>query len=186
MEKQVTGSLIELLRRDHVHARDIAAVVEVLCRRLLAEEGIRFAVMEALGLRQYGFVRATEDIAILTTPGGLDKIHATLVERDLTSRAQGLRNELREAEHEVDIDVVTSGEHAGSEESPVVYPPPDSDAFVELDGVHFPTLETLAEFRIASGVWRHRHLDLGDVQNRIRIHGLDEGFANRLQPALGK
>ncbi len=166
-------------------AQDIAAVVEVL-RRRLAEEGIRFAVIEALALRQYGFVRATEDIAILTTPGGLDKIHATLVGRDLTSRAQGLRKGLREAEHEMDMDVVTSGEHAGSEESPVVYPPPDSDAFVELGGVRFPTLETLVEFKIASGVWRHRHLDLGDVQNRIRIHGLDEGFANRLRPALGK
>lgn len=183
MAKQITGSLIELLRRDHVHAQDIAAALEIL-RRRLAEAGVRFAVIGALALRQHGLVRATDDIDILTTPEGLDKIHATLVGRGLVPRAPGLRKSLRETEHDVKIDVVTSGEHAGSDESPVVYPPPDSQDFVEIDGVWFPTLEALVEFKIASGVWGHRHLDLGDVQNLIRIHGLDEEFADRLRPAL--
>lgn len=166
-----------------MHAQDIAAALELL-RRRLAEEGIRFAVIGALALRQYGFVRATEDIDILTTPEGLDKIHIRLVGRGLVPRSPELRKSLRETEHEVNIDVVTSGEHAGSQESPVVYPRPDSDVFVEIDGVRFPTLETLVEFKIASGVWGHRYLDLGDVQNLIRIHGLDEGFANRLRLAI--
>jgi len=56
--------------------------------------------------------------------------------------------------------------------------------FVEIDGVRFPTMEALVEFKIASGVWGHRHQDLGDVQNLIRIHGLGEAFAHRLPPTL--
>jgi hypothetical protein len=183
MARQIAGPLIHLLRRDHVHAQDIAAVLEFL-RRRLAEEGIPFAVIGALALRQYGFVRATEDIDILTTPDGLEKIHAALVGRGLIPRGAGLRKLLRETAHEVNIDVMTSGEHAGSEESPIIYPPPDSDAFVEIDGVRFPTLEALVEFKIASGIWGHRHQDLGDVQSLIRIHGLDEAFAHRLPPTL--
>jgi hypothetical protein len=79
---------------------------------------------------------------------------------------------------------MTSGEHAGSDESPIVYPPPDSDAFVDIDGVRFPTIEALVKFKIASGVWGHRHQDLGDVQSLIRIRGLDEAFAHRLPPTL--
>jgi hypothetical protein len=179
MAKEITGPLVELLRRDHVHGQDIAAALDFL-RRRLAEEGIPFAVIGAMALRQYGLVRATEDIDILTTPDGLDRIHATLVGRGLAPRGPGLRKGLRETAHEVSIDVVTSGEHAGSSESPVVYPPPDTDAFVDIGGVRFPTLETLVEFKIASGVWGHRHQDLGDVQNLIRIHGLSETSANRL------
>jgi len=166
-----------------VHAQDIARVLESL-RRRFAEEGIPFAVIGALALRQYGFVRATEDIDILTTREGLDKIHATLVGRGLVPRGPGLRKGLRETEHEVNIDVLTSGEHAGSQESPVVYPPPDSDAFVEIAGVRFPTLESLIEFKIASGIWGKRTHDLGDAQRLIRINGLTEVFADRLHPAV--
>ena len=166
-----------------MHAQDIAVVLEFL-RRRLGEEGIPFAVIGALALRQYGFVRATEDIEILMTPDGLDKIHATLVGRGLVLRGAGLRKLLRETEHEVNIDIRTSDEHAGSDESPFVYPPPDSEAFVEIDGVRFPTMEALVEFKIASGVWGHRHQDLGDVQNLIRIHDLGETFAHRLPPTL--
>lgn len=183
MAKQVAGPLIQLLRRDHVHAQDIADVLGFL-RRRLAEERTPFAVIGALALRQYGFVRATEDIDILTTPEGLEKIHTALVGRGLVLRGAGLRKLLRETEHEVNIDVMTSGEHAGSDESPIVYPPPDSDAFVEIDGVRFPTMEALIQFKIASGVWGHRHQDLGDVQSLIRIHALDEAFTHRLPATL--
>lgn len=166
-----------------MHARDIAAVLESL-RQRLAREGIPFAVIGALALRYYGYVRHTEDIDILTTPEGLDRIHATLVGRGLVPRGPGLRKSLRETVHEVNVDVVTSGEHAGSPESPVEYPLPDSSAFVDVAGLRLPTLEALVEFKIASGVWGHRPQDLADVQRLIRINGLTEAFADRLVPAL--
>jgi hypothetical protein len=181
--RPLRGTLIEELRRDHLHSQDIAAVLESL-RRRLADEGIPFALIGALALRRYGYVRHTEDIDILTTPEGLDRIHARLVGRGLTIRAPGLRKSLRETEHHVDIDVVTAGEHAGSPDSPVEYPPPSAAAFVDAGGLRVPTLEALIEFKIASGVWGHRGQDLVDVQRLIRANGLGEAFAERLPSPL--
>lgn len=135
-----------------MHAGDIAAALESLRQRLAREE-IPFAVIGALALRHHGYVRHTEGIDILTTPEGLDRIHATIVGRRLVPRGPGLRKSLRETAHEVSIDVVTSGEHAGSPESPVEYPLPGSTAFVDVAGLRLPTLEVLVEFKIASGVW---------------------------------
>ena len=166
-----------------MHSHDIAAALESL-RRRLSSEGIPFAVIGALALRHYGYVRHTEDIDILLTPDGLEKLHGTLVGRGLVPRGTGLRKSLREVEHEVNIDIVTSGEHAGSSESPVLYPPPDSNAFIDVAGLRLPTLDAVVEFKIASGVWGHRMQDLADVQRLIRINGLSEPFAERLSLPL--
>jgi len=183
MAGPIHGTLIEQLRRDQVHSRDIAGALESL-RRRLSQESIPFVVIGALALRHYGYVRHTEDIDILLTPEGLEKVHARLVGQGLALRGPGLRKSLRETEHEVNIDVVISGEHAGSPRSPVVYPPPDSAAFVDVAGLRLPTLESLIEFKIASGVWGHRTQDLADVQRLIRTNGLEEPFAERLPPPL--
>ncbi len=166
-----------------MHSRDLAAVLESL-RQRLSHEGIRFAVIGALALRHYGYVRHTEDIELVLTPEGLKKFHTTLVGQGLVPRGAGLRRSLRETEHHVDIDVVISGEHAGSSESPVVYPPPESSAFIDVAGLRLPTLPSLIEFKIASGVWGHRPQDLADVHRLIRIHALEEAFAECLPAPL--
>src|SRR5262249_39084909 len=157
------------------------AVLESL-RRRLGDEGIPFALIGALALRYHGYVRFTEDIDILTTPEGLERIHASLVGRGLAVRAAGLRKSLRETEHQVDIDVVTAGDHAGPPESPVEYPAPDATGFLDIEGLRVPTLEALVGFKIASGVWGHRMRDLADVQSLIRANGLTEAFSSRLSP----
>ncbi|MDQ7778438.1 MAG: hypothetical protein RDV41_01860 [Planctomycetota bacterium] len=67
MADRAAGTLVEELRRDLVHQKDIAAALEELGRRL-AGEGVPFAVLGALAARCYGYARHTEDIDILTTP----------------------------------------------------------------------------------------------------------------------
>lgn len=57
-----------------MHAKDVADALEAL-RHACAGEGIPFAVVGALALRQYGYVRFTEDIDIVTTRYGLDRTH---------------------------------------------------------------------------------------------------------------
>lgn len=183
MAEPLRGSLVQEMRRHYAHSRDISIVLESL-RRRFAEANIPFAVVGAIALQHYGYLRHTEDIDIITTPEGLSKIHETLVGHGIVPRGPGLRKRLREIEHVVDIDVITSGEHAGSQDSPVTYPHPDSDAFVESYGLRFPTLESLITFKIASGVWGRRGQDLVDVQKLIRLNGLDEGFADRLPSVL--
>ena len=183
MAEPVRGSLVQEMRRHYAHSRDIATVLESL-RRRFAEAEIPFAVVGAIALQHYGYMRHTEDIDIVITPDGLNKIHETQVGRDIVPREPGLRKRLRETEHVVNIDVITSGEHAGSQESPVIYPPPDSDAFVEVDGLRFPTLASLITFKIASGIWGHRTQDFADVQRLIRVNRLEETFAGQLPAPL--
>lgn len=183
MADQVRGSLVEELQRDQMHSQDIAAALEFL-RDALGRAKIPFGIIGALALRHYGYSRFTEDIDILTTPEGLDAIHREIVGRGLVPRAPGLRKKLRHAGLKVNIDVMTSGEHAGSDDSPTVYPDPDSDAFVDRQGIRVATLGKLVEFKIASGVWGHRGHDLGDVQRLIQANRLNESFAEELPEAL--
>ncbi len=183
MADLVRGSLLEGLRRDQVHSADIADALEFL-RDALGREQIPFGRRGARALRHHGYTRFTEDIDILTTPEGLDRIHEKLIGLGLMPLAQGRRKKLRQTRFKVNVDVVTAGEHAGSDESPTVYPEPDSDAFVDRDGIRVATLEKLVEFKIASGVWGHRAQDLGDVQKLIQANGLTESFADTLPEPL--
>lgn len=166
-----------------MHARDVATVLEDLTKRL-NEEGIPFALIGALAMRHYGYVRHTEDIDLLTTPEGLDRIHERLVGRGLVPRAKGLRKKLRETEHHVEIDVITSGEHAGSGESPVVYPDPSGKGFKLFEGRRVPELSLLVGFKLASGLWGNRPQDLGDVFQLIKSNRLSRAFARKLPEEL--
>ncbi len=182
-EKLFCDSTVEMLRRDRMHTKDIATVLDRLTRRL-NEAGIPFALIGALAMRHHGYVRHTEDIDLLTTPEGLDAIHEQFVGRGMLPRARGLRKKLRETEHKVDVDVITTGEHAGSQESPVVYPHPSGKAFKLVDGRNVPTLPLLIAFKIGSGVWGRRNKDLGDVQELIKANRLTRAFARKLAPPL--
>jgi hypothetical protein len=176
-------SLLRQLRRDFVHSKNLELVLKSLARRL-NEEGIPFAVVGGLAVRHHGYARFTEDIDVLTTPEGLEQIHDRLVGRGYLPRARGLRKKLRETEHDVNIDVLVAGEHAGAAESPVVYPTPKPGEFARVEGYLIPKLPLLIAFKLASGTWGHRPQDFADVHALIRINGLTRGFARKLPPSL--
>jgi len=150
----------------------------------LAQQGVPFARIGALAMRHYGYLRHTEDIDILMAPEGLRKLHEKAVGLGIVPRGPGLRKSLRDSTNRVGIDVIQSGELAGSDQSPLVYPDPRSDAFVEHEELRLPRLETLVDFKLASGSWGRRLRDLADVIQLIRTHRLDEAFATRLKPPL--
>lgn len=177
------GSLVEELRRDMAHSRDVAAALAEL-RKTFAREGIPFAVIDALAMRHHGYVRHTEDIDIVTTPEGLARIHERLIGRGLVARGPGLRKQLRETAHKVDLDVLQSGEHAGAPGSPVRYPPPDAPEYAETDGIRFATLSALLSFKIASGIWGKRLRDLADAEQLIKANRLGEDYARNLPAPL--
>ncbi len=166
------------------HTRDIAETLAAL-RDLLAHEGIPFAVIGALAMRQHGYVRHTEDIDIVTTAAGLERIHARLVGRGLVARGPGLRRKLRDPARKVDIDVLVAGEHAGAPGSPIVYPKPDEASYSTVtEGIRYAVLNDLIAFKIASGIWGKRPLDLADAQSLIKANRLDESFATQLPESL--
>lgn len=166
------------------HTRDIAAALVAL-RDSLAAEGIPFAVIGALAMRQHGYVRHTEDIDIVTTAEGLARIHERLVGRGIVARGPGLRKKLRDAARKVDIDVLVEGEHAGAPGSPVVYPAPGNPAFAAVaDGIRYASLRDLIAFKLASGIWGKRPQDFGDVHALIKVNRLDESYAATLPEAV--
>ncbi len=183
MAEPYRGGILQEIQRDMQHNRDIDAALEFL-KESLGRERITFALVGALALRHHGFSRFTEDIDILTTPEGLARIHERLVGRGVLPRSAGLRKRLRLPQFKVNLDVVTVGEHAGSKESPILFPAPDSSAFVERKGLRVATLETLVGLKIASGVWGHRAQDFADVQRLIKANGLAEDFAKKLPEPL--
>lgn len=176
-------NLIQALKRDHVHAGNIAKALEWLRKELSARD-IPFALVGGLALRYHGYTRFTEDIDLLTTKEGLDRIHRELVGRGLTTRFAGARKSLRETGHNVRIDVITAGENAGSNESPVLFPAPASRSFVTREGMRVPTLATLVTLKLASGLWGQRSKDFGDVAELIKANALTKRFATKLPTAL--
>lgn len=124
---------------------------------------IDYAVIGAIALNQHGYRRFTKDIDLLLTREGLEQFH-----RKLDGRS-------------VPVEVFTSGEFPGDGlPKRVVFPNP-SDVSVVIDGVKTLSLEKLIELKLSSGISAPDRLkDLADVQELIKLKGLDENFANGL------
>lgn len=183
-ESQFTGDLLADLRRDMQHEKDLASALASLVEEC-GREAIPIAIVGALALREHGYVRFTEDIDLVTTRDGLDRMHASLVGRGLVARRPGLRKKLRDTLHKVNVDIITAGEHAGSGSSPVVYPDPSGPEFSAVKGgIRFATLTALMTFKLASGIWGKRPKDLVDAQELIKANKLDPSFAMKLIPEL--
>jgi hypothetical protein len=183
MAKPYRGSPFRELERDRAHMNDLRTALESL-RKRFAEEGIAFAVIGALAVRRHGHARYTEDIDILTTREGLEKIHERFAGRGINPQAAGLRKRLVDSEHEVNIDVITAGEPAGGAGSPVLYPDPSGEGFFEHEGLRYPTLEKLIEFKLASHLWGNRAQDYADVVRLIQVNRLEATFAEKLVSPL--
>ena len=149
----------------------------------LGRHGIDYVVIGAVALMAYGYPRFTEDIDLVMTAEGLEKFHEELVGLGSVPAFEGARKKLRATREGVPVEVITSGEYPGDgRPKPVSFPVP-SESSVEIEGVRVVTLEKLLELKLASGMTAPDRLkDLADVQELIKIRGLDEGFAEGLDP----
>jgi hypothetical protein len=147
----------------------------------LKENGIDYIVIGAVALMAYGYPRFTEDIDLILTSEGLDAFHSKLIGLGYSPAFEGARKRLRSSRDGVSIEVIVSGEYPGDgKPKPVSFPVP-SEASNEIDGVKIVTLEKLIELKLASGMTAPDRLkDLADVQELIKVRGLDLGFAERL------
>lgn len=154
-----------------------------ICDALRAAD-IPYAVVGALALNLYGYRRLTEDVDLLLTPDGLARFKQLHVGRGWVEKFPGSRG-LRDAVARVDIDVVLSGDYPGDgKPKPVVFPDPEKVA-LHGERVALLPLEVLVELKLASGISApHRLRDLADVLEIVRIRGLDEGFAEALDPSV--
>jgi hypothetical protein len=156
---------------------DVQHALEKIAR-LLAEDGIPYAIVGAMALNAYGYRRLTVDVDILLTPAGLDELKAM----GYLPKFPGSRS-LRDTENGVPIDVLLTGEYPGDgRPKPVVFPDP-AVAAVRGERVALLPLPTLIELKLASGISApHRLKDLADVLELVRILGLPEETAEDLHP----
>ena len=127
----------------------------------LREEKIPYAVLGGMAIALHGYLRATNDVDLLTTKDGLERIHARLV------------------------DLITTGEYPGDGKPKAVQFPDPSES-VNLDGINVLSLPRLIEGKIVTGTTvDYRQLqDLGDVQALIRALRLPRSFADEIDPTV--
>lgn len=130
----------------------------------------------------HGYRRFTEDVGIIVTREGLQKIHESLTGLGYVALFEGSKN-LRDAESGVRVEFIITGGYPGDgREKPVRFPDP-AQVGVEIEGVRVLSLPALVELKLASGMTNpHRLRDLGDVQDMIDTLKLPADFEVRLNP----
>lgn len=165
----------------HMGQSRVHKAMEALAARL-DELEIPYAILGALALNAYGYLRATVDVDVLLTKEGLERFRAAVLGRGYLEKSSGSRG-LRDTERNVDIDVVLAGDYPGDgREKPVRFPDPAACAARGAAFALVP-LETLIELKLASGMTApHRLKDLADVIELIRLNALPAEYQDRLDP----
>lgn len=149
----------------------------------LDRHGIEYMVIGAVALTAHGYPRFTADVDLVLTADGLEKFHRELIGRGYMPAFEGAKKKLRSTQNNVAIEVITAGEYPGDgKPKPVSFPNP-ATASSRINGVQVVTLEKLVELKLASGMTAPDRLkDLADVQELIKVRGLSDEIAERLNP----
>jgi hypothetical protein len=124
----------------------------------------------------------TVDVDVLLTPEGLARFRERHLGRGYVEKFPGSRG-VRDAEYDVDIDIVLTGSYPGDgKPKPVVFPDP-AEAARRGARVALLPLTTLLDLKLASGLTAADRLkDLADVQEVIRVRRLPRTLAEDLNP----
>lgn len=152
--------------------------------RLLDEAGIPYALVGALALAEYGYIRLTVDVDLLLTREGLAEFKRRHLGRGYVEKFPGSRG-VRDTEHGVSIDVILAGDYPGDgKPKPVRFPDP-AEAATRGRLLALLPLARLVELKVASGMSApHRLKDLADVLELVRSANLDEALADELDESV--
>jgi hypothetical protein len=144
--------------------------------------GVSYTLIGGYALILHGVRRFTEDIDVLISSEGLERLQAELIGRGYVRVAPRSRN-LRDAETGVQIEFVLTGEFPGDgKPKPIAFPDPQSVSETR-EGIKVINLKSLIELKLASGMTEKGRLqDLADVQRLIQQHRLTSNFAKQLHP----
>lgn len=149
----------------------------------LDRANIDYALIGAMALNAHGFARETVDVDVLVRPQGLKQFIDGLVGRGYRPKFEGARKSFRNVQTEVAVEFLTTGDFPGDgKPKPVAFPDPREVA-IDKDGIKIVDIPTLINLKLASGMTApHRRRDLADVQDLIRILGLQADFAGKIHP----
>jgi hypothetical protein len=148
----------------------------------LDELQITYAVAGAMAMFQHGYRRFTEDVDLLVTRDGLQRIHQALDGLGYVPPFQGSK-QLRDADTGVKIEFLITGDYPGDgKPKPVAFPEP-GEFTIEQDGIRYLNRLMLVTLKIASGMTNPARLkDLADVQELIKHLQLPRDFGEQLNP----
>jgi len=183
-EDTLSGGLDRALREGSMHFGQKGTVHETL-RRIAArldEQRVAYALGGGMALFAHGLRRFTEDVDILVTPDGLQRIHEQLSGLGYVPLFEGSKN-LRDTQSGVRIEFLLAGDFPGDgRPKPVAFPEPAA-ASIEREGIRWLTLPKLIELKLASGMTAPGRLrDLADVQELIRLLNLPRDYTEQLDP----
>lgn len=149
----------------------------------LAEMQIPFAIAGAMAANAHGHRRTTEDIDILIRREDLTGFKERHIGLGWVDKFPGSKN-FRDAVCNVNIDALIVGEYPGDGlPKPVAFPPPETVAEVDSEGLPYISLKTLLELKLASGMTAaHRPRDLDDCIQLVRINQLPRAMGEQLNP----
>jgi hypothetical protein len=148
-------------------------------KTLLEETGIPHIFIGATALNAHGFRRSTEDIDVCMSRGDLDRFRRDFVGKKYQP-VSGRPRRFYDPVSQVTVDILVAGEIAGDsrKQQRVRFPDP-AEAEIH-EGTPVPSLARLTELKLVT--WRFK--DWGDVVELIRLHNLDESFAEKLDPVI--
>ncbi len=177
----------EILRESEAFFMKEGKVHHTLKRlaRALDEEAIPYAIIGGMALNLFGFTRETVDVDILLTREGLERFKERLIGRGYIPAFEGAAKSFRDAETQVKVETLITGEYPGDgKPKPVSFPDPQA-THIERDGYRVIPLETLIELKLASGMTApHRLRDLADVQDLISTLDLPLALGNELDESV--
>jgi len=154
--------------------------------RALDERGVPYLVAGGLAVAANGLERLTVDVDLILTKEGLAAFKERWLGLGWVERFPGSKG-LRDTEHGLKIDVLTTDEKPGDGKScPFNFPDP-AGAGEEFGGIwsgmRMLDLRTLIELKLASWMTSpHRPRDMDDVIRLIKIRGLQRSYADSLHP----
>jgi len=167
--------------RFFVNKSNVHRALERLVDRLTELE-IPYAIVGAMALNAYGYLRTTSDVDLLVRRDGLEAFKKAHLGRGYLEKFPGSKG-FRDTAQNVDIDVLLTGDYPGDgKEKPISFPDPAEQA-VRGERFALLPLAKLIELKLASGMTApHRLRDLADVLELIRINALEEPYAESLHP----
>jgi hypothetical protein len=149
----------------------------------LEADGIPYAIAGAMAMNAHGYRRVTVDVDVLLTLEGMERFKAKHLGRGWVERFPGSRG-MRDAEVNVKIDVLVSGDYPG-DGKPKSVRFPDPSVAVQRDGFRVLSLKDLVELKLASGMTNPDRLkDLADVQELIRHARVPRELESELDPMV--
>jgi hypothetical protein len=183
-EKQLSNDSEWALSEGSLFFEGRGRVQESLARiaKRLEEMGIPYAIAGGMALFSHGYRRFTEDVDILVTREGLQRIHQELDGRGYVRPVEKSKN-LRDTVSGVKIEFLVSGNYPG-DSKPKSIEFPDPSGVVEIrNGIRVLDLPQIISLKIASGMTgAGRAKDLADVEELIKLLNLPQSLSESLHP----